>query len=715
MAPVRFALMWHHHQPVYTDPETGQPALPWVRLHAIKDYWGMARLIERVDGMRATVNLVPCLLEQILAYAEGRAVDRHLAVARKRADELSEEEALFMLDNFFVANAETMIRPVPRYAELRALRDAGGRSAAEALKRFGERDLRDLAVLFDLVWFHPVLREEDGVVRELWTRGGNYSEDDRRALHAREREVIAGIIPLHKRLVETGRLELATSPYYHAILPLLVDYESIREAMPSAPVPADATSLADDASRQIADALSLCASLFGTLPRGMWPSEGAVSQDAVALVARQGVEWIVTDEEILERSLECSIGRSGEALAHPELLYRPYTLAFDGVRTNVVFRDHALSDLVGFRYRSWNETSAAYDLLGRLRAIGESWVEAFAPVVAVVLDGENAWEHYPNHGMEFLTTLYRGLASGGDDFVPATMSEAIASSEARNLKRVFAGSWIDHDFRIWGGHEEDRAAWEAVYECRARLDEAGVDEGAAARRELRIAEGSDWFWWYGEDHACPEEAEFDRLFRGHVKAAYARAGLAPPVELDEPIKRCFGGPAYSSPTDLVTATIDGEVTHYYEWLGAGRVSEGGAAGTMDVPRGAIEAVVFGCDVKQLFIRADFRETEAVGGGGTWIRVVFSAPHDARVLAPLVAGFNDVTVEGTGCVAGESALGRVLEMTVPWGVVPARPGECVEFVVERLEDGQPVERLPREGGIQLVVPTEDDVKWDWSAE
>jgi alpha-amylase/alpha-mannosidase (GH57 family) len=666
--------------------------------------------------MRATVNLVPSLLEQIVAYAEGRAVDPHLAVSRKRTDELSGDEALFMLEHFFSANWKTMIRPVGRYRELLEMRDVERRSAADALKRFGERDLRDLSVLFELVWFHPLLREEDQAVKELWEKGANFSEDDRRVLHERERRVIAQVVPQHKRLVESGRLEISTSPFYHPILPLLIDFACIQEALPSAPVPASARSLADDASVHVSNALTFCENVLGVRPRGMWPSEGAVSQEAVAMMAARGVQWLVTDEQILERSAGQAVGRKGEALARPDMLYRPYEMALGDATVSMVFRDHYLSDLIGFRYRSWEGASAAYDLLGRLRAIGESWRKPFAPIVTVVLDGENAWEHYPNHGIEFLTTLYRGLASANDEVTPVTVSEAIAASEAGTLERVFAGSWIDHSFQIWGGHGEDRAAWDLVYQCRDALDDAGIEEGHEAREELRIAQGSDWYWWYGDDHACANDAEFDRLFRGHVRAAYEKAGLPVPGSVDESITHCREGQAVAKPTRLITPTIDGDVTHYYEWLGAGRVRGGGPLGVMDVPRDqAVKTVRFGCDTDRLYVRVDFHSGAPAARGQESMRVTVQRPHACAFFVPLDHESDEVESEDGAVGAGATAFGRILEVAIPWEALGARPGDRVVFVVERLEDGRAVERTPGEGEMELEVPSEDDVNWDWSAE
>ncbi len=717
MPPVHLALVWHQHQPVYTDPDTGRPVMPWARLHAIKDYWGMARLLERSD-MRVTVNLVPSLLDQIEAYAEGRIEDRHQTLGRKPAADLDESERLFVIGGFFSLNFETMVKPVPRYRELLAMRDPSRRSARDCLRVFRERELRDLQVLFELAWFHPLLREEDHVIRALWEKGAGFTEDDKQALYDVEREVLSQIIPMHKGLAEDGRIELTTSPYYHPILPLLVDFRSLGEAMPTSPLPPNWRSLADDARAHVKRALESHEARFGSRPRGMWPSEGSVSQAAAELVAEMGLEWIATDEQVLEKSLGSSIGRSGKGLARPEVLYRPYELpprSEGGRGLRLVFRDRALSDMIGFHYRSWEGRAAAEDLLTRVRAVGNGWQGGDPPVVTIILDGENAWEFYANQGVEFFETLYSRAASD-PGIRPGTVSGILADVPATPLERVFAGSWIDHNFAIWAGHAEDRLAWEQVFKCREALDSGRIPADHPARERLMVAEGSDWFWWYGDEFATRDLGEFDRLFRANVRSAYRLAGIAPPVELGAPIARRAVS-LVTPPRGLLAVRVDGEATDYFEWAAAGRAEAGARSGAMALAKGAaLKYVMYGSDTERLYVRADFAERAPVPAGDWALRIVVVRPRaEAFVVRPEAGGGCRATREISGKDAGEAASDRLVEVAFTFAELGARAGDTVDFFVERVdvnEHGEVMERAPQEGILSVRIPVEEDLRWDW---
>jgi len=719
MPPVHLALVWHQHQPIYTDPDTGQPAMPWVRLHAIKDYWGMARLLERSD-MRLTINLVPSLLDQIEAYAEGRVEDRHLTLGRRPAADLDEAERLFVIGKFFSLNFETMVKPVPRYSELLAMRDPDRRKPRDCLKLFRERELRDLQVLFELAWFHPLLREEDHVIRALWQKGAGFSEDDKAALYDREREVLSQIVPMHKGLAEDGRVELTTSPYYHPILPLLVDFQALAEAMPNTPLPANWRSLADDARVHVDRALESHAARFGSRPRGMWPSEGSVSQAAAELLSEAGVEWIATDEQVLEGSLGHSIGRSGKGLARPDVLYSPYQLPArnEGARgLKMLFRDRALSDMIGFHYRSWKGRAAAEDLVARVRAVGNSWRGGAEPVVTVILDGENAWEFYENQGIGFFETLY-SRAAADPGVLPGTVSGILERVPARPLGRVFAGSWIDRNFAIWAGHAEDRLAWEQVFKCRDALDKQGIEPGHPARRQLMVAEGSDWFWWYGEEFTTSDLREFDRLFRANLRSAYGLAGLAPPLELEAPIARravSFVTP----PRGMLAVRIDGEATDYFEWAAAGRAEAGARLGAMALANGPpLKYVMYGAAAEGLYVRADFASTGSLDEGDWALRIVFVRPREEVFVVNLRNGGRcTVTNEKTGAAAGEAAAARLVEVGLAFAEIGARAGDTVDFFVERVgtgDGGEVMERAPLEGVLSVRAPVEEELQWDWRA-
>jgi alpha-amylase/alpha-mannosidase (GH57 family) len=513
---VRLALLWHMHQPYYLDPASGESILPWVRLHALKDYWGMVATVRGVPGMHATFNLVPSLVEQIEAYATERTWDRHLVLGLAEAGAVSEADAEWFVREGFHAHAPTMVRPYPRYAELAGLRARGA--------RFAEADLRDLQVWQKLAWVDPDLLAADARIQRLVGKGRGFDEHDKQTLRAVELEVLGRVIPAYRDAAASGRVELSTSPYFHPILPLLCDSSAHHAAHPAAPLPDPPFRHPEDAARQLARAVAAHRRWFGDAPRGLWPSEGGVSDAAAAEVARAGIRWMASDEDILARS-------AGPALP-PAAHCQPAALATAAGELRLLFRDHALSDLIGFTYQGWPTDIAVADFLGRVRETGgRAALHGIAdPVVPVILDGENAWEHYPGGGRPFLRALYQALAQA-PDIQPVTLGVA-AEAPAQPLPSLFAGSWINADFGIWIGHRDDRAAWELLGRARDQLDRHdGHDGHARAVDAVLAAEGSDWFWWYGDDHSSAHDRDFDALFRRHVARVYEALGEPVPEDV----------------------------------------------------------------------------------------------------------------------------------------------------------------------------------------
>ncbi len=358
MGQVHLCLLWHHHQPCYREGPDGRYAMPWVRLHGIKDYYGMAWLAQQHPEVHMAFNLVPSLLVQLEDYARGEAQEEWLRLTAAPAAELTEAETRFILNEFFHANPDTMIRPHPRYQELLAKRRLGRKTAAQAAGEFSRQDLLDLQVWFTLAWFFPQLLRDDPVLRELVRKGRGFSEDDKAAMLAKQREVLAAIVPMYRALQERGSVELTTSPFYHPILPLLCKMERAREAMPKVPLPRQRADFSEDARMQVARAVEAHRAFFGRPPRGMWPPEGSVSPEVPPLAADAGIRWLATDEGILCRSLGCTLHRDAGGLVQEwDVLYQPYAIPvpaesdMEGQRdVAIIFRDHVLSDLIGFHY-----------------------------------------------------------------------------------------------------------------------------------------------------------------------------------------------------------------------------------------------------------------------------------------------------------------------------------------------------------------------------
>jgi alpha-amylase/alpha-mannosidase (GH57 family) len=547
--PIMVALLWHQHQPHYLQsPETGEYAMPWVRLHATKDYWDMVAMLEDHPDVRFTVNLTPVLIDQIQdllrRWEAGEATDAFVRHTLIDADELTDEEKAFILRNFFSLNWDRILERFPRYVELRDKRPGVGEAEIQgAIEEWTAQDFRDLQMLFNLGWMDPDFREgatfADGSEIKVghWVeRGRDYSEADKRALIETHFRVLAQVIPIHRAMQDRDRIEVTTTPFYHPILPLICDTSLAREAVEDLPLPGERFRWPADASEHVALAAEQYQGLFGRPPRGLWPGEGGVAEAVVPLFAEAGLRWFATDVQVLARSI-------GEEDPPASQRFSMWRCGGEDDAVGAIFRDTGLSDRIGFTYSSWDGEEAARDFVGILHSIREVMAgEVERPlsqhVIPIILDGENCWEYYENDGKAFLHTLYTLLAE--DPLLETvTISECLArSGELPVIERLHAGSWINANFETWIGEEEENRAWELLAEARQAVAEAEIDDPAAAaesHRLLLIAEGSDWFWWYGDDQSVDNEESFDEGFRGTLKQAYVSAGLDPPASLDEPI------------------------------------------------------------------------------------------------------------------------------------------------------------------------------------
>jgi len=676
----KLALLWHMHQPYYEDLTSGEHILPWVRLHAIKDYWGMVAMLREFPAIRVTFNLVPSLLVQIAAFAADQANDRHLAIGLKPAASLEPEERRFLVANGFHAPYEHMIRPNARYAELHARRQRSD--------DFNAGDLRDLQVLHKLVWMDPDWMDSDSRLAALVAKGREFDEDDKRQLREVELELLNAVIPAYRDAASAGHVELSTSPFYHPILPLLCDTGVHLQAHPHSTLPRRLFAHPDDAREQLTRAVEYHARMFGAPPRGVWPSEGSVSDEVVALLAGQGAQWTATDEEILARSL-------GRRLTAADL-YRPYWLGTAPATVSALFRDHELSDLIGFAYQSWGADAAAADFVARVRAAGQRFVEAGGgedgddAVVTVILDGENAWEHYPGGGRPFLRALYRTLEDAAD-VQTVTMSEA-ASGAAGRLTSVFPGSWIAGDFYIWAGHGDDHRAWGQLAAARAAFDSVGhscpPDARERARQELLIAEGSDWFWWYGDDHSSDHDREFDDLFRRHVRNVYQALGLATPVDLHRTNITTKTQGALVELGVLTTPSMNGFARDFTQWAGAVEVPLSGGGGTMHrVADHLVHGLWVAADREHLYFRLD---------GEDLVRRLRASEIAVAVLQeqPRVHRFD----------TRRWSAEEVVTIAVPFEALGAAPGDQVSLWIVVIDaQGHILEQHPAGQPLLVVVP------------
>jgi alpha-amylase/alpha-mannosidase (GH57 family) len=729
----RVAMLWHMHQPYYEDLVTREHILPWVRLHALKDYYGMVALLREFPDVRMTFNLVPSLLVQLEAFAAGHARDRSLDLSLKPAGDLDEHDIEFMVEHFFHAQRQRMIDIYPRYAELLARRGGSLPTAADrraAAARFSRTDLRDLQVWHKLAWIDPFYLDTDPRVRRLVAKARGFNEDDKAQLRQVELELLNRVIPEYREASARGQIEISVSPFYHPILPLLCDTSIYLRTHPDSPMPRERFVHPEDAAEQLTRASAYLEQLFGRRPVGLWPSEGSVSDAIIPLAAAAGFTWLATDELILARTMNATFSRDGRGhVQQPEWLYTPYRVRIGAATVTAVFRDHVLSDLIGFTYAGWNAEAAADDFVGRLVEAGRRYRDRTGggeALVPIILDGENAWEHFEGGGRPFLRALYRRLSSHRE-LRTVTMAEGCATP-GRELTSIFPGSWIDANFYIWIGHADDQRAWTQLAEARAALDSARVGSPAvdAAREEILIAEGSDWFWWYGDDHSSAHDLEFDDLFRRHLRNAYRLMDKPVPDELFvSNISAGAAPPAQTNPTALFTPTLDGEETSYFEWLGAGSLEIRDLAGAMhqatrreplltlvqfgfdhehlhvriDATRPMVDLLADGYELSLKFLQPDavrfsVRQTQGRLTGLYWDRRVEIRPDQATRARWLERGPGRAAV----------AAGTVLEVSLPLAdLAIATRATAIAFFVAVYTSGQEAERHPAHRPIDLVSP------------
>lgn len=715
MADVAVAFLWHYHQPDYRHPRTREALLPWTRLHGVKDYYAMAKIAAEFPAVRQNFNLVPSMLDQLLEIAGGTA-DIYLRYSRKPASELSPEERAFIVAEFFSTNWRTMIEPFPRFAELLGLSGKkSAQSAHDAARRFGRQDLLDLQVWFNLVWFHPYSREKERLVAGLIEKERGFTEDEKNKLLDLQIELLGEVVPLYGALADSGQAELTTSPYYHPILPLLCDIETAHQAMPGVPLPLEFPRAPEDALTQMRKAIRRHEELFGTRPSGVWPSEGGVSTQVIDILAQAGIDWCATDEEILSATLS----GSGRVLrldgpGRAELLYRGYRAESNGHSVKVVFRDHYLSDLIGFTYYAYDPSEAAANFVNHLHRIAETAARKGSGtwIVPVILDGENAWEAYPCGGLVFLRELF-GLLSVSKRVRTTRISDYLEDADLKPLSGLFAGSWIGHSFRVWVGEELNNKAWNCLGRTRKALvkarDRLSEEAAGQAWEQIHMAEGSDWFWWLSQQHSSPHDEQFDILFRTHLAGVFEAIGEEIPPFVDEPILRVAEA-AYTQPYALLDVRIDGRRSDYFEWLCAGRYDPAGDQGAMARPAGSlVKEIYFGFDLDNFYLRIDLT-SDAAELPDASLAVRFLEPGEVELRAESLRSKTLMTQARTE--VGEMAANRFVELAIPFRALGIRQGQRAKFQVELSTPGGAVERLPFSGPIVFTSPTDefDQVQW-----
>ena len=759
MSQVHLTILWHMHQPQYKDPATGEYRLPWTRLHALKDYWGMVKMMEEFPTVHATFNFVPLLAEQIEEYASGEFKELWFEIAFSDAASLTFEQRKAALERAFQVN-DLFLRRWPRFGELRSRLNSSGVEACAAYWNAG--DWRDLQVLSQLAWMDEEYLKKDPVVRGLSEKGSGFSEEDKAALLDKQYELLAAVLPEYRLAAARGQIEISTTPYYHPILPLLCDSDIASVANPHTPRPVPAFRYPEDAREQLARAVAYHERVFGQKPAGLWPSEGSVSDQALEIAMELGFKWFATDEGVLGRTK--NIGFWRDTNGYPENgaeLYTPWRLRRNGREMTGFFRDHYISDLAGFVYSRMGAQAAAEDLHRRIRAIGDREPRGRTATVSVILDGENAWEYYPENGREFLREFYRRVENDSEIFA-YTMSEAMeAATDQPMLDGIFPASWINANFDVWIGHGEDVHAWDLLRDAReayqraverARLEEnpasaaaaiakkrasrsggkgakeaekapaAARDGGAAdpaviaqltrAFESVLAAEGSDWCWWYGPEHGSQNDADFDTLYRKHLSEIYRALGEPAPDALARPIKRAPERGQNIPPQAFLEVEITGSESSYFEWLGAGIYTTSRQGGAMHGRLYALAEFLYGFGKDRMFLRVD-PFSEAVESMKEFqLRVTIWGSKETRITLRVEnRRLTGVIVERAGiCLLDpkqfvKAAYDKIIEISIARGLFELSDRRELLLSVALWSGGLPVDVLPVEGMLSIALGEE----------
>ncbi len=677
--------------------------------------------------MHATFNVVPSLGQQLEEYASGSFREPWLELAFRPAEELTGEDKAEILARAFQVNHENLMSRWRRFVDLYEWsRPADG---AQALVSFTPREWRDLQVLSQLAWMDEEWLAKDPVVSQLADKGKDFTEKDKENLRLKQLELLRQVLPMYRKASESGQIEISTTPFYHPILPLLCDSDIARVANPGTPLPHRAFRHPEDAREQLRRAREYHQRVFGREPQGLWPSEGSVSDQALSIAAELGFRWFGSDEGVLGRTLNIAFNRDSAGVpANADRLYAPLRVQAGGRDIIGLFRDHHISDLIGFVYSRMDPGAAAADLHGRLRYLGERVQGAGPLTVCVFLDGENAWEYYSANGREFLRDFYRRVA-GDADIRALTASEAITAAEKIPMSTgIFPASWINTNFDVWIGHSEDVAAWQLLWDARefyARAEEAAAKgvEGApsmgqltAAHESVLVGEGSDWCWWFGPEHSTANDAEFDALFRKHLTGVYLALGHAAPPELGEPVKRRPERAVLLPPSDFLRVSVDGRDTSYFEWLGAGLCAPERRGGAMHGRTYYLRELRYGFGDDVLYLRVDlFPEVFGLLDDPE-LRITVRGAEEVSVVARLARGrLLEFAVERERlCLlnpkeVAEVAFDRMLEVGLRREALNLKGSAWLSLGVALWHGGLPVDVLPAQGHLEVKLG-EDHFAW-----
>ncbi len=726
--PLFLALVWNHHQPRYfKDPETGSYEEGWVRIHSANAYLPMIKLVKDYPSIKCNFNITPSLMLQmkdiISMYKSDKHSDRRMQVAMKKAESLDNDDTFFLLVRYFDMPQPTMISTSAPYQALLDKRDRFG--PADAVTQFSVEELRDLQVWFDLTWTHPMLRKPESSLGRLWDKGlagKHFDEDDKKNLFDEQISILDSVLNTYREAQEAGQIEVITTPYAHPILPLVYNSDLGKVALSGEPMPKPAFKWPGDASLHVKKAKHLYAEIFGRNPRGMWPGEGSVAQEIIPLVADESFSWFLSDVSVLQRSF-------GPKELTLEQKYLPYLVSEGDSRLHMLFRDTRLSDRIGFRYSKMAASEAVSDFIGRLREIHDSMPQDRPYIATIVLDGENAWEHYPDRGERFLRELYRRLSIESNWLKTVRISDYLESLpddfQIPQIEKLWPGSWIDADFHIWIGEEQENKAWKMLQNVReywqAVLDQGEIapDVEEAVWNEILAAEGSDWFWWFGYDQESANDSAFDVQFRNTLKNVYRLTGKPDPAFLDEPIVPPSVVVPAEFPEGYASATIDGVANPADEWAAGVSLKPGGAAQTM-AAGGNLKEARLAYDRDNLYIMAKMTGTgQETDNRPRGVLTVYVRPETAGTFSKENQLVIEIPAHNPGTFIVQAFpngvrtedyrkiyrfIQDIAEFSIPWSAIEAHSYGRVGVSVEWKPEGGESEYLPGpDSSIHYIFP------------
>lgn len=599
------AFFWHMHQPVYQLNVDSDYLMPWVRLHGVKDYLDMLLIMNDFKKLKLNFNMVPALLDSFINYGQYDYHDIHSRLTVTNVADLTNDDKEFILNNFFDAEYSSMIFPHERYNELYQKRFS---SENIDIKDFSDEEYSDIMAWFNLAWIDPSYKNMFPELKKLLNKGKEYSFKDRIEIIELHRKIIRMIIPKYKEFLKDGKIELTTSPYYHPILPILIDVDSAQKNLSNIDSTLSGMNMVKDARIQTEIALDRMEEVFGQRPKGVWPPEQGVSPEVLEMFKELGIEWTISDEGILSNSINFDFVRDFKGyLEDPYYLTKSYKYKTKNSDIKLIFRDSVIPNLISFEYANHEPKMAADDLYDRIKVIQNKLQKSPDKnhLITIAMDGENCWENYQEDGATFLKKIY-SLIEEDETLETVLISDYLEKEKYhKKLENIHSGSWINRNFQIWIGEPVKNLAWSYLKQVKKDLDEFIKSNPKHknipfAHRELMTAQGSDWFWWYGEPNDSGQDHIFDYLFREHLKNAYRYLEIDYPKNLDLPLVSVTAKPS-RYPQDKITPKIDGMGdSSDEEWINAGCIS---------IPDGPIlqdnklfDKICYGADENNFYLR-----------------------------------------------------------------------------------------------------------------